>query len=141
MDKLTKPQIKKIRNYFAKQKDITAVYLYGSFAKGSAHKGSDIDIAVVFNKPVDSYLRLGHLYSSFPDLGISAEPEVRNINLDDPPIFLMNVIQGELIYAKNDVERINFEVAVMRAFYDTQKLREVDYYYMKKRLQEGSYGH
>lgn len=141
MNTLTKTQMKKIRDYFAKQKDIMAAYLYGSFAKGTVHKKSDIDIAVVFNKPVDSYLRLGQLYGGFPDLGIPAEPEVRNINLGDSPIFLMNVIQGELIYAKNEIERINFEVAVMRAFYDTQKLREVDYYYMRKRLQEGSYGY
>lgn len=31
--KLTSSQIKKLQNYFAREKDILAVYLYGSFAK------------------------------------------------------------------------------------------------------------
>lgn len=141
MNTLTKSQIKKIRDYFAKQEDIMAVYLYGSFAKGKVHKESDIDIAVVFNKPVDSYLRLGQLYSGFPDLGIPAEPEIRQISLDNSPVFLMNVISKSLIYTSEEIKRIRFEVAVMNLFRDTEHLRRLKYSYMDKRLNKGTYGY
>lgn len=139
--KITVEHIKKIKGYFAKQKDVLAVYLYGSFVKGVAHKRSDLDVGVLFDGKVNLYSRLGQIYSDLCDLKLPAEPEVRDISLEYSPVFLMNVIQGKLIYEKNEIERINFEVAVMKTFYDTQKLREVDYYYMKKRLQEGTYGY
>lgn len=139
--KLTEADIKKIKDYFASQKDIVAVYLYGSFADGNPHKRSDLDIAILFDGEVDLYTRLGRLYSEFPDLSVPVEPEVRNINLDDSPVFLMNVIQGKNIYAKDETKRVEFEVTVMREFYDTQRLRDIDYGYMKERIQRGTYGY
>lgn len=134
-------QLKKIQNYFAKQKDIVAVYLYGSFAKDTTHKRSDMDFGVLFYNKVDLYRRLGRLNSELDNLKLPAETEVREIDLNYSPLYLMNVIQGKLIYAKNDLERINFEVAVMREFYDTQGLRDISYNYMRRRLQEGTYGY
>lgn len=139
--KLTRKHIKKIQDYFAKQKDVLAVYLYGSFVKGSIHKRSDLDIAVLFSKPVNLYRRLGRIYSDLSDLKLPAEPEVREITLNDSPVFLMNVIQGKLIYAGNDHARIRFEVAASNEFYDTKMLRDIKYFYMDKRLEEGTYGY
>lgn len=36
--------------------DVTAIFLYGSYAKGTATKGSDIDIAAVVDKVSGDYL-------------------------------------------------------------------------------------
>ena len=139
--RLTDDDLRKIQEYFASQKDVVAVYLYGSFASGNPHSGSDLDVAVLFDGEVNLYDRLGSLYSEFPELSIKVEPEVRNINLKDSPVFLMNVIQGKNVYSKDEVKRIEFEVAVMREFYDTQRLRDIDYAYMKQRIREGTYGY
>jgi predicted nucleotidyltransferase len=38
-----------IKNYFTKNADIVAVYLYGSYASGKVHPGSDVDIAILFD--------------------------------------------------------------------------------------------
>lgn len=139
--KLSESDIQKIQGYFATQKDIVAVYLYGSFAYGNPHNGSDLDIAVLFDGDVNLYERLGRLYLEFPNLSVPVEPEVRDINLKNSPVFLLNVLQGKLIYSKNEKERVKFEVSVMNQFYDSQRLRDIDYGYMKKRLQEGTYGY
>ena len=40
--------IEKLREYFSQRNDIAFAFLYGSQAKGSANKLSDIDIAVYF---------------------------------------------------------------------------------------------
>ena len=53
-----------IINYFKSKKDITAVYLFGSYASGKATAGSDVDLAVLFdgldreaaNQRLDTYL-------------------------------------------------------------------------------------
>lgn len=138
--KLSGGDIKKIQKYFAAQKDVVAVYLYGSFANGNPHPRSDLDIAVLFDSEVDLYKRLGSLYSDFPNLSIKAEIEVRDLSLKYSPVFLMNVIQGINVYCADEAKRIEFEVRVMRGFYDTQILRDIDYGYMKQRIQEGTYG-
>ncbi|MEK7161329.1 MAG: nucleotidyltransferase domain-containing protein [Patescibacteria group bacterium] len=54
---------------------ITGVYVFGSYAKGSARKGSDIDVAVISPKFKNSWSALGYLYSKLPyGLGWTIEP-------------------------------------------------------------------
>ena len=44
-----KPEtIQKLKDYFEKRDDVSMAFLFGSQAKGQAHKGSDTDIAVYF---------------------------------------------------------------------------------------------
>jgi len=52
---MSKVEAKKIvRNYAKKLREenypFSAIYLFGSYAKGKAHKWSDIDVAIVSNK-------------------------------------------------------------------------------------------
>lgn len=133
--------MQKLKQYFARQKDVLAVYLYGSFAKETTHKRSDIDFGVLFDGKVDLYHRLGQLYSDLCNLKLPAEPEVRNISTGDSPVFLINVIQGQLIYSKDEIKRIRFEVAVMNTFRDSEYLRKLKYKYMRKSFKEGTYGY
>lgn len=142
MNILTDNQIKKIQDYFARQEDVVAVYLYGSFAKESNHKKSDIDFGVLFNSSVKAHHKLEEISNNLSNLlSLKIEVDVRDICLDQSPIYLLNVIQGKLIYARNEIERINFEVAVMKEFYDTQRLRDISYSYLKSRLEKGIYGY
>ena len=139
--KLSESDIQKIQGYFAAQKDVVAVYLYGSFAKGTTHPGSDIDFAVLFNKPTKDFHRISKIYSDLCDLKLPEEPEVRDINLVQSPVFLLNVIQGRLLFSSDEQKKNKFEVAVLRQYYDTQRLRDLRYDYMQKRLREGTYGY
>ncbi len=40
--------LNKLKHYFLKRTDIAFAFLYGSYARGTAHKNSDVDIAVYF---------------------------------------------------------------------------------------------
>lgn len=139
--KLNESDIKKIQDYFRSQKDVAAVYLYGSFTKGNTHKRSDIDFGVLFNPPIKTYFRLGKIINDLTDLGLPFEPDVRDIDLKSPPVYLFNVINGKLIFSRDEIKRINFEVEAMKQYYDTQHLRDIKYYYMDKRFREGTYGY
>ncbi len=141
MQKLSKADIQKIQGYFASQKDVLAVYLYGSFAKGTTHPRSDVDFGILFDGKVDLYSRLGQIYSDLCDLKLPVELDVRELNLTHPPLFLFNVIQGQLLFSRNELKKNEFEVAVLRQYYDTQRLRDLRYDYMQKRLREGTYGY
>src|SRR5210317_962130 len=53
-----------IKNFFENEKDIVAVYLFGSYASGKVRSCSDIDLAILFgsrsraatNRRLDKYL-------------------------------------------------------------------------------------
>lgn len=45
----TSKKIQQLRDYFSERNDIVMAFLFGSRASGSAHSGSDWDIAVYFN--------------------------------------------------------------------------------------------
>lgn len=139
--KLSEADIKKIQDYFATQKDVVAVYLYGSLADGNPHNESDLDIAVLFDGEVDLYRRLGKLYSGFPRLSIKAEPEVRHLDLNQSPVYLSEVISGRLLYSSSEVKRVQFEVSVMNNLRDTEHLRTLKNIYLQESFREGTYGH
>lgn len=138
--KLSDTQLKKLRDYFSKQPDVVLVYLYGSFSKGETHKRSDIDFGVLFNPPIKTYYRLGEIINDLSNLGLPAEADVRDIDLNASPVYLRNVVEGKIIYSSNETKRIRFEVAAMRIFRDTEHLRQIKYEYMKKSFKEGTYG-
>ncbi len=138
--KLTQDQLSKIKDYFSLQLDISLVYLYGSFAYGGPHQRSDIDFGILFNKKPD-YHRLGQVNSELSDLHLPSEPEAREIHLNQSPLFLRNVARGVCVYAQDEIQRIRFEVKVMNLFRDSEKLRELRYYYLNKRLQDKTYGY
>lgn len=138
--KLSKSKLQRLKQFFAKQKDLAAVYLYGSFAKDTTHKGSDIDFGVLFDPPIKTYYRLGEVMNGLSDLNLPAKPDVRDVTLDMSPVYLRNVIQGKLVYSRNEIARIRFEVAAIKIFRDTEYLRRISYDYMNRRFKEGTYG-
>lgn len=139
--KLSKVDLKKIQKYFAGQKDVAAVYLYGSFAYGNPHKRSDIDFGVLFDPPIKTYYRLGGIINDLFDLGLPAEGDVRDLDLDQSPLFLFNAIRGQLIFSRDENKRLEFEIKAMNNFYDTNYLRQLGNIYMKQRIKEGTYGY
>lgn len=57
---LSKFDIEQIKIAISQYKDIDQVTLFGSRAKGTYKKGSDIDLAIKFNTPKPSTLQLIH---------------------------------------------------------------------------------
>jgi uncharacterized protein len=54
---------------------ITSMFVFGSYAKGSPHKWSDIDVAVISPKFKDSWNAMTYLRNKIPyGLGWSIEP-------------------------------------------------------------------
>lgn len=52
-----------------------SVYLYGSYSKGTAHEGSDIDVAVVVPKVEGDFLKMSSLLWSLTwDINTLIEP-------------------------------------------------------------------
>jgi len=59
----------KVRKWADKQKDIKAILLVGSYARGQAHNDSDIDLILLTNEP-DKYLNDQSFAGTFGDISI-----------------------------------------------------------------------
>lgn len=133
--------LEKLKKALSKQ-PIKFAYLYGSYARGQEHLKSDLDIAIVMeeNSKKADYEIGGSIQS---ELGTGfPKTETREISLGSEPIFLRSVLKDKIVlYSKNEKERVSFEVSAMKKFYDTQHLRDLNFYYLNKSIKEGNYGH
>jgi uncharacterized protein len=84
-------------NYFPVQK----IILYGSYAKGTAKKYSDIDIAVIVDKIEGDFLEAEtRLFNLTHDIDISIEPVLFEVGNADPSGFFEEIQKtGEVIYS------------------------------------------
>jgi predicted nucleotidyltransferase len=96
--KLAKKYVKKISNKY----QIESVMLFGSFAKGTNHADSDIDIAIIFTSAddiIDLQIELMKMHTD-DDLLIELHPfKKSDFNMSNPVV-------AEII--KNGIEIISF---------------------------------
>lgn len=63
--------------------NIVAVYLFGSYARGTANNNSDIDIAILIDKNLDweeRHKALNYLYRESANKGLLVDFIIKNIN-------------------------------------------------------------
>ena len=119
---LTRDQIEaRLRAVLAAQSDVTAAYLFGSVARGTAKRTSDVDVAVLLTveppRTVDG-LRLGLEGEVERALGLSLQLVV----LNRAPCDLIHRVlrDGILLLDRDPGTRIRFEVDARNRYFDLQ---------------------
>ena len=128
---------KQFNNAF-KQSQVILAYLFGSEARGDAHQESDVDIAVLFDKQVSpkNYLKLeGKLISFFSKIYQGKEINIINLNTAPPLLKQSAVLEGLLLYAKNELTRILFQLTTLHQYEDYKHLNAVYNLFLKEQLQ------
>lgn len=108
-----------------KKENVVLCYLFGSLARGEEHKESDVDIAVLFDKSVkgeDFLEREGKLISLFSKIFPAREINLVNFAIASPLLKQNVIIEGKLIYAKNEDERIFFQVGALHQYEEYRHL-------------------
>ena len=114
--------VENISKILEKEPDILFAYLFGSHAKNTMHKKSDIDIAVYLKDPI--LLEEDPLYPS--RLAIKIENALSEKKVVDLRVlngstirFKSQVIKhGKLIYSRDEKKRIEFETSSLTQYYD-----------------------
>lgn len=126
MEKSLENALEKIRKILSKRPEVLAGYLYGSHAKGYAREGSDIDIAIL---TIPSFEVPGYGYQfEIEDLLNSTvkdfKVEAVVVDFMSLPLKHSSVVQGHLVYSKDDLLRAKEQIKIlydyedMRGFYD-----------------------
>ncbi len=115
-------------NQFCKENNILLVILFGSEARGTSHKESDVDIGVLFAKVVNpkDYLKLeGKLISFFSGAYPEKEINIVNLNISSPLLKQVAILEGKILYQKSDLIRILFQVQTLHEYEDYLHLSNI----------------
>lgn len=123
-----KPKIERT----AKEYNLSLVILYGSHAKGTAKKESDIDIAVLGLKPI-KFKKLTDLNNEFADIFGMKEIDVKSLHRIDPLFRFQVMRDGVLLYGKSR-DFNSFRAYAFRDYFDSQDFLRLKETLIKKRL-------
>jgi uncharacterized protein len=129
------PDIARLRNIFERYADIQAVYLFGSRAAGTAHAGSDLDLAIVPRNPALRFRKLDLL----ADLAGHGFCDVDLLFLDSADIVTQYeaVRLNWLIYEAEDFDRGAIYSTVVRQYLDFLPYLNVQRAAYKERILSG----
>jgi predicted nucleotidyltransferase len=112
--------IERTRAFFADaHRDVVAVYVFGSVARGTARPGSDVDVAVLFPTTPEPTL-LGRPLTLADDLRGALGCPVDVVVLNDaPPDLVHRVLRdGVLVVERDRAARVRFEVRLRNEYFD-----------------------
>ena len=108
----TKKHLERILNEFKKIKEVIAIYIFGSYAKGTQTLRSDVDVCVVTeeNIPEDVESELGSTYSDDIDLSL----------LKNFPLHMKFRVfkEGKEIYVRDEQKLARIKFRVIKEYLD-----------------------
>ncbi|MEQ2129873.1 nucleotidyltransferase domain-containing protein [Caldanaerobacter subterraneus KAk] len=121
--------------YLKEKYDIKLIYIFGSYAKGTNRKDSDLDIAVL----------LGGDYTPFEKLELIGDL-VEIFKRDDVDLVILNeansvlrhqvIKYGKVIFEESEDVRVDFEVKTLREYMDMEYFRKVQMDIVKEWIKE-----
>ncbi|OGG17352.1 hypothetical protein A3D78_04015 [Candidatus Gottesmanbacteria bacterium RIFCSPHIGHO2_02_FULL_39_14] len=129
----------KIRDYFKKKREVAAVYLYGSFARGEEKRESDIDLAVLFRNQKDDRLALRLEYTDDLEKILKKKVEIQDLNSCRVDFAYRVLEEGNLFYSANEQIRIKFEVNTMNVYFDFKPLFDEYYEVLSEQSLRGDF--
>ncbi len=108
-----------IAGYFCAKPGVAAVYLFGSVARGTAHRESDVDVGVLYDRRPPVSL-VGSALTDEAELSERLATEVQVIVMNAAPPDLVHRIlrDGLLVLELDKSERIAFEVRARNEYFD-----------------------
>jgi len=104
---------------------VAAAYLFGSQATGATTPLSDVDIAVLLDPGLPAAGEVQAMLISDLMLALHrSDVDVVVLNTAPPLLKERAISRGHLLYCRDDIARVRFEVATRREYIDTQPLRD-----------------
>ena len=105
---------------FYKESDLRLIVLFGSALTGASHKKSDIDLAFLFDRPVN----ILSLTNSVIRLLYTDKVDVIDLKHASPLLKYSAAEKGKLLYEKSPGMFFEFCLLAFKEYVDTRKLRE-----------------
>lgn len=133
------PQLKAV----FETRGVVLAYIYGSQATGNAGSLSDVDIAVLFSRGLESRDRFQRVLALIGDLAsVFKRDDVNVLDLDEgAPLLNNNVrLHGRVIFCADERARIAFMIRALQQYEDTEPMRREQNYYLREKIRRGLFG-
>ena len=131
------------KDFFTRHKVVLA-YVFGSFAYGTVTPLSDLDIAVVFDERVPDKERFDRRLRLSYEIGKLTEMDrVDVVDLEavrNPLLKHDAALEGKVLFSKDREFQRKFELRILQEYEDTEFMRTIQYYYLRKHIKEGTFG-
>ncbi|CCU80975.1 DNA polymerase, beta-like region [Halanaerobium saccharolyticum subsp. saccharolyticum DSM 6643] len=134
--KVNKKEIEnKIRDYFTKRNDISAVYIFGSFNTERFSQNSDLDLAVIYSEGLDKFKRFDLKLELMAALEKLIEIEVDIVDFENVDLkFKHQILDGKLIYCSDQSRRVELEKRAILNYIDMRKFYKIYDQHLGKRF-------
>ena len=131
-------RINTVAEYFINRPSVSAIYLFGSFAKGLARKNRDIDIGVLFAAGMSPLERFEQKLEITNDLEDLLKLKIDVVDLESADLFFLHqVMTHKLLLLDRDVNRrVFFEVKKRQEYFDRTHFYELYHRQALKRLDD-----
>lgn len=126
-------------------RDIVAIYLFGSYAEDKQTPVSDIDLAVLLDRdfpPGRYFEKKLELLAKITQLLKTDEVDLVILN-QAPPVLSYRVLsKGRLLFEKENgkVQRVNFQVRTYDRYFDFKPIEKILHEGLIKRIKEDRFG-
>jgi predicted nucleotidyltransferase len=133
--------LEKLKNLLLEYDFIEFALIFGSYADGSEHNLSDIDIALYTTKEID-LLTQGYIVATLEsefnktiDLVI-----INNLFKTNPKLSFNITDKHKVIFCKDEKSYIDFKTYSLKYYFDTAYMYDIFDKELKNRLNNGTYG-
>ncbi|PIR17519.1 MAG: hypothetical protein COV46_03755 [Deltaproteobacteria bacterium CG11_big_fil_rev_8_21_14_0_20_49_13] len=134
-------ELNKAMEYFKKTPSVLFACLFGSHAKGGANRLSDIDIAVYMSANVSHSDLYKHSLKFMADCPLKGTKDVVMLNESSPLLAYEVLAHGRPIFIRDKKVFIDFTVAAYSRYFDTKKIRQIQFDALSERIKGGKIGH
>jgi len=128
---------------YAAEKGVLALYLFGSTVHGRGTTLSDIDIAILLPESVPEREYFDQRLEMTVELmELLHEDNIDLVILNEaPPLLKHRVItRGKVIFCRDEQTKTGFEARAILEYLDFKPVLDLQYRYLKRRLEEGKFG-
>lgn len=115
--------------------NISLIYIFGSFAKGTNRASSDIDIAFLINGDINPYTKLNILGRIIDILQID-DIDIVILNNANEVLKFQIIKYGKIIYMDSLYNKVMFESKTMSMYMDMEHFRKIQQKYSHKSFLE-----
>lgn len=131
-----------LKRYMKGEKDILALYLFGSHSEGVAHIRSDVDLAILLSPSVDSDRHIEYRLRYLSELKKFVTGALDLVVLNQvPPLLQFQILQkGKLIFDRDADVRAEIEMKMLGRCYLAARFYEFQFSYLIQRIKEEGLG-
>jgi len=132
-----------IKAYFRPQRDVVAVYLFGSFANAEQRPDSDVDIAVLCHpdKTREEYFELELTYFVGLSRAVAKNLDIVILNCSGELLCYEVFRTGRVLFERDRDRRVSFQSQMLCRYFDLQpRLHQMTQGMVKKLREKGAHG-